>query len=263
MDSTYLGLATLCFAAGFIYAVVTLRRGAYRNSAWNLLAIGLGLVFQTLFLYERGLIHGRCPVTSLVEILVFVSWSMVIIYLLIGRTYRLSLMGVFTSPLVFVSCALAILSGFDREAAAAAALAKGPADRWTEMHIGVSLLAYGAFGMAFVAALMYLLQERQVRKASLGQLFYNLPPMQNLSVAVFRLLLVGSVLLTAGIASAHAIGETADPHPIWPLYVMWLVYVGLCAWSKLRGMQPRHLALGSIFAFLISLTTLWIVSSTY
>ncbi|MFP6873261.1 MAG: cytochrome c biogenesis protein CcsA [Verrucomicrobiales bacterium] len=261
MDRLYLGLATLFFAGGFIYALACLRAGTYRHSTWNFAAMLSGLVFQTLFLYERGQVHGRCPVTNGVEILMFVAWSMVLIYLLVGRNYRLSLMGVFTSPLVFLTCVMALVFPLDLESAIAAAQAKGRADAWVEFHVGISLLAYGAFGMSFIAGLMFLIQERQVRKGNLKILFYNLPPMQNLCSAVLRLLVVGTILLTAGIASAHVISVVGDQHPIWPLYLIWVVYSGLCTVTFFRGLSPRRLAIGAIGAFLFSLASLWLIAA--
>ena len=263
MDRLYLGLATLFFAGGFIYALTCLRAGIYRHSTLNFTAMLAGLVFQTLFLYERGQVHGRCPVTNLVEILVFVAWSMVLIYLVVGRTYRLSLMGVFTSPMVFVACVMALVSPLDLESAIAASQEKGRVDSWSEFTHGISLLANGAFGMSFIAGLMFLIQERQVRKGNLKTLFYNLPPMQNLCSAVLRLLVVGTILLSAGIAASHAIPEAAgdsDPHPIWPLYLIWVVYSGLCTVTFFRGLSPRRLAIGAIGAFLFSLASLWLIT---
>ena len=108
-----------------------------------------GVVFQSMFLAERGQIHGRCPVTDLIEILIFISWAMVIIYLLFGSSYRISLMGVFTSPLVFLICLIAIIAPFDQEAAALAA-SSNTVEPWTELHIALSLLSYGAVGMASI-----------------------------------------------------------------------------------------------------------------
>jgi ABC-type uncharacterized transport system permease subunit len=261
-DRIYLALATLCFAASFGYAVASLRAGNYRGSWWNFAAMVAGLGFQTAFLGVRGSIHGRCPVTDLGETLVFVSWSMVIIYVLVGRTYRLSLMGVFTAPLVFLSCVLAMVTPFDASSAAEVAAARGGTDWWTEFHIGVSLLAYGAFGMAFVAGLMFLIQERQVRRGTLKILFYNLPPMQNLAVAVLRLLLVGVALMAAGIASAHKIAGGADAHPIWPLYVIWAAYATLVGIKVFRGLAPTSLAKGAMAAFTLALLSLGLISSS-
>ena len=261
MDRLYLGLATVFFAGGFIYAIACLRAGKYRHSTGNLISIVTGLVCQTFFLYERGQLHGRCPVTNVLEILVFVSWAMVLIYLAVGRAYRLSLMGVFTSPVVFVTCLMALLFPLDYEAASAAASLKGKADAWVEFHIGISLLAYGAFGMSFIAGLMFLIQERQVRRANLKTLFYSLPPMQNLNSALLRLLIVGMVLLTAGIGSAHVITASGNQHPIWPLYLIWLVYALLCFVNFFSGLSPRRLATGATVAFLFPLISLWFIAS--
>ncbi len=262
MDRLYIGIATLFFAGGFFYAVACLRSGTHRHSSWNYASMAAGLVFQTLFLYERGAVHGSCPVYGLVEKLVFVGWSMVIIYLLVGRTYRLSLMGVFTSPLVFASCLLALLLPFDREAALALAELRGPADRWGEMHKGLSLLAYGAFGMSAVAGLMFLIQERQVRAGTLRTLFYNLPPMQHLAVATFRLALVGTLLLSGGILSAYGMPSTGGAHPLWPMYLVWAAYAALCLYSIARGVHPRSLARGVLCAFALPLMSLWMIAAT-
>ena len=180
--------------------MMCLRSGVYKKSIWNSLAMFFGVVFQSMFLAERGQIHGRCPVTDLVEILIFISWAMVIIYLLFGSSYRISLMGVFTSPLVFLICLIAIIAPFDKEAAGIAA-SSNTVEPWTELHIAISLLSYGAFGMASISGAMFLLQERQVRLGKLETLFYHLPPMNNLAKAVFRLMILGVVLLAVGIFS--------------------------------------------------------------
>ena len=262
MERLYLALATLFYAGGFCYAVASLRSGVSRHSNWNLAAMVAGLVFQTLFLHSRGQVHGRCPVLDLPEKLVFVSWSMVIVYLLVGRTYRLSLMGVFTSPLVFLSCLIALLAPFDATAAAAEAVARGPADRWGEMHKGLSLLAYGAFGMACVAGLMYLVQERHVRRGNLDAWFYNLPPMQNLAAAVFRLAAVGTVLLTGGILTAFAMENPGSSHALWPMYVVWAAYAAFCIVAWLKGLPPRALATTAIVAFALPIVSLWVIAAT-
>ncbi|MDQ3623017.1 MAG: hypothetical protein M3463_11080, partial [Verrucomicrobiota bacterium] len=109
MDRLLLLISTFCFLFGFAYTMYALGARVYHPSRLNFFAILAGFVFQTAFLYQRGQQVGRCPITSHFEFLVFLSWSMVLFYLLIGPTYRLSLLGAFTSPLVFVFQALALL----------------------------------------------------------------------------------------------------------------------------------------------------------
>src|SRR5690606_9700153 len=109
MDVTYLILATLAFLGGFALAVFSWRRECNRPHGLNIPLAVAGLVFQTLFLGERGELHGRCPITNGAEILVFVSWSIVIFYLALGRPFRLSLLGVFTMPIIFLLQLLALV----------------------------------------------------------------------------------------------------------------------------------------------------------
>src|SRR5258708_5238041 len=146
MDRLLLIASTFCFLFGFAYTMHALGARAYQRSWLNFFAILGGFACQTAFLYVRGAQLGRCPLTNLFEVLIFLSWSMVLFYLLIGPTYRLSLLGVFTSPLVFVFQVLALL--LLRDAPAAAKIAP---NRWLEMHAALSVVAYGAFALACVA----------------------------------------------------------------------------------------------------------------
>ena len=66
----------------------------------TLLPMALGFVLQSVFLYLRGQAHGRCPLTNLFEAFIFIGWCIVLLYFLVGTAYRLSLLGVFTAPLV-------------------------------------------------------------------------------------------------------------------------------------------------------------------
>ena len=92
---------------------------------------------------------------------------------------------------------IAIIALFDKEAAGIAA-SSNTVEPWTELHIAISLLSYGAFvGFNFRSHVS--LQERQVRLGKLETLFYHLPPMNNLAKAVFRLMILGVVLLAVGI----------------------------------------------------------------
>jgi ABC-type uncharacterized transport system permease subunit len=36
---------------------------------------------------------------------------------------------------------------------------------WLELHASISLIAYGAFALACIAGVMYLVQERQIKQA--------------------------------------------------------------------------------------------------
>lgn len=260
MDRVYLAASTVFFLGGFIYIIIALRTGEHNPPRWNLAALVAGFVFQNLFLYERGLVHRACPIKNIPEILIFIGWAMVLIYLLFGSAYRLSLLGFFTSPIVFAVQLIGLLAPFDRGAALAVAAAKGPPNAWMETHIAVSLLAYGAFAMACVAGVMFLVQDRLIRRHKLNTLFYNLPPIHYLSKAIIRLLALGLVLLTLGIVTAYGLHELPGAVKLGAIYGLWATYAALLAIVWLRGIAPQTLARLSVATFLPLLLSLWAVA---
>ena len=255
MDRILLVIATFCFLFGFAYTIHALGSRVYRHSRLNFFSILTGFGFQTAFLVRRGEMVGRCPLTSHFEVLIFLSWAMVLFYLLIGSTYRLSLLGAFTSPVVFVFQTTALLMpGFDQVQRIAR-----PVNGWHEMHAAVSLLAYGAFALAGVAGVMYLLQERQLKTHHINSIFYYLPPIRDLSVATKRLIATGFLLLTLGLAAGFAAGSALGAHiqhvvvsvGVWVLYGL---FVAAARWHRISGRRAAWL---SVAAFSVVLCTLW------
>ena len=81
--------------------------GGYQPRGSILRAMACGFAFQTGFLVLRGHALNACPLTNLFEVLIFLSWSMVLLYFVVGTAYRLSLLGAFTAPLAFLFQAFA------------------------------------------------------------------------------------------------------------------------------------------------------------
>lgn len=252
MDRPLLVISTFCFLFGFAYTVHALRARVYRASRLNLIAILTGFLCQTAFLYLRGETLGRCPLTNRFEVLIFLSWSLVLFYLLIGPAYRLSLLGAFTSPLVFLFQSGALLLVADTPSKP-----KLAPNSWLELHAAISVVAYGAFALACVAGVMYLAQERQLKTHHIHSIFYHLPPIRDLAVANARLIIVGFALLTVGLAAGFKLGSvfTHSPLTAWSV-VVWLLYGVLAAMGGLRRISPRRVAWLSVAAFGAVLLTL-------
>ena len=253
MDRLLLVISTFCFLFGFAHTMHALGARAYRHSRLNFFAILAGFVFQTTFLYFRGQQVGRCPLTNLFEVLIFLSWSMVLLYLIVGPAYRLSLLGVFTSPLVFLFQVGALLTpGIDTPR-----VLTGPPNAWLELHAAISIVAYGAFALAGVAGIMYLAQERQLKTHQIHSIFYHLPPIRDLAVANSRLLFAGFVLLTVGLLAGFAIGslQTHLVKITWSVGV-WLLYGFILLAGKRHRVSGRQIAWLSVGALTVVLVTL-------
>lgn len=246
-------LGTFCFFGGFIVAVTSIRSGKPHPRHFNMALMALGFVFQSLFLWERGQLHNRCPITSGGEILIFISWSIVIMYFFLGRAFRLSLLGVFSAPMVFLFQSIALLLFWRNDP-----VPRPPAevDRWLEMHASTSLFAYGAFALAAVAGVMYLFLDRQLKRRNHGQLFYNLPPIRYLVEALVRLIIIGLILTTAGIVSAFFMKQHPTEIHLALSGAVWLVYALVLAIHIFKRLRPRTLSICAIFSFLLALLTL-------
>src|SRR5271154_1169947 len=101
-DRLWLFLATLGYlaSAGWgLYALGSQRPVANR---WTFLLIGMAFILQTLFLHQRAETIRHCPITNLFETLAFFSWSLALTYIMVGPAYRMSILGAFTAPIVFL-----------------------------------------------------------------------------------------------------------------------------------------------------------------
>ena len=254
MDRLLLVISTFCFMFGFGYTMHAIGARTYRRNRLNLVMLLIGFLFQTAFLYVRGQAVGRCPLTNTFEVITFFCWSMVLFYLLIGPAYRLSLLGVFTSPLVFLLQVGALLMP-----PTPVVRAKAPLSAWLELHAAVSVVAYGAFALACVAGVMYLAQERQLKTHQFRSIFYHLPPIHDLAVANSRLILTGFLLFTLGLFAGVMHGP-AHLHVLRIVsVVLWVVYGLILVATFWHRISPRKVALLSVGTFGVMLLTLWSV----
>jgi HemX protein len=101
-DRIWLFLATLGYLASAGWGLYALGSKRSASNFWTFLLIAVAFVFHSFFLEQRGQSIQHCPITNLFETLAFFSWSLVLTYLVVGPTYRMSILGAFTAPVVFL-----------------------------------------------------------------------------------------------------------------------------------------------------------------
>jgi ABC-type uncharacterized transport system permease subunit len=227
-----------------------------RASLANLFMVA-GFVLQTYALYLRGQAVGHCPLGNLYEVLIFIAWSLVLTYLVVGPPMHMSILGVFTAPFVFVLNFLALALPVDGPRII---MGKDPV---LELHASLCIVGFGAFGVAAVAGLMYLIQERQLKQRKLTHWFYDLPAINQLENAHRRLLLWAYTVFTCGVVSGFFIERTgpADSVKIAWSVLIWLLYSVLLAAPRLVQLSQKKVALFSVAACLFVLMTFWGVNS--
>jgi HemX protein len=257
VDRYLLIVSTVCFLAAIAHTVIEIRDKVFRPMRFNFFTVGLGFVFQTAFLSVRGHALGRCPITNLFEVIIFVAWSVALFYIVVGPAYRLSLMGAFTAPLVVLLQLFALIAPIDHPH-----LVKLPANSWLEFHASISLVAYGGFALAGIAGVMYLVQERQLKTHHLHSIFYHLPPLTDLFAAIIRLLWWGFALYTLGLASGFFVSEPLPWAQIVCAVGVWILYGLILQGRYLRWFAPKRVAALCIVGFSAALALLWGITFT-
>lgn len=252
MDRLLLIASTFCFLLAVVRTALLIRGGVFRPGRSNFFAIIAGFLLQTAFLAVRGNAIGRCPLTNLFEVFIFMGWSVALIYMIVGPAYRLSLMGAFTAPLVLFIQTFALLAPIDRPPTP-----KMEVNPWLEFHASMSIVAYGAFALACIAGLMYLLQERQLKTHRLHSVFHHLPPLTDLYAAITRLLWVGFGLYTAGLISGFFTGEPLPRIKMACAIAVWIFYAAILQGRRLFRLAPRHVAVLCVIAFSAAVAVLW------
>ena len=254
-------LAVALYGLSTTYSIFLWRKGFRRDDHINYLLLLSAFAFHTSAMFLRGFRLNHCPVTNLYEATTFAAWSLLAAYLAVGLWPRLRFLGAFASPVLFGIGVFALMPSLDTPAHTPNT---GISSVWTSVHAALLSLAYGAFGLSSVAALMYLTQEHNLKLHKLQAIFSLLPPIQRLESVIGRLLVSGFILLTVGLAlGAFALAHV--PHPqtyrgspkiVWSV-VVWFLYLSLIVMRWRFAQGGRRFALGAIGSFVFVLLTFW------
>jgi ABC-type transport system involved in cytochrome c biogenesis permease subunit len=250
----------LGYAFGVVQSILalTLKRPLYEKTSFAVLAVAFGL--HTSWLLLRGISAGRSPLLGTQEMCAFLSWSLVVFYLIAYRWYRAAALKAFIFPIVLVLAAIAAISPVT---SVEILMANKPLERVLfPVHAGLILLAYAAFFIGFAAGLMYIIQERELKNKRFGRIFYRLPSLDTCDAISFRALAVGFVLLTLGIAAGFYWQGLRDgrfwhgePIEIFSV-VTWIIYFLFIQTRMNARWGGRAAALASIVSFLIVICSL-------
>jgi ABC-type uncharacterized transport system permease subunit len=250
MERVALLLAALCYFFSFGQTLFALGAGRFQPGRFNFAAMALGAAAQGWYLSLQGARLHACPIGTLPEILIFLGWTIALIYLVIGSTYRLSLMGAFTAPLVLFLQLIAMVLPDEPS------LPRHSSNPWVEAHAALTLVAYGAFGLACIAGLMFLVQESQLKSRRPARIFHYLPPISILSHAILRLLWTGFLLLSLGFAAGWHAHLPIAGAKFWFSLVIWVLYAALLLGARSGLLTGHRKAIAAAATFLLILLLL-------
>jgi len=261
-DRAWYWMASVCYLAGLVLGTVALLRDRRQSQAAMYAVITAGFVFQTVGLYLRGRAMQSCPVGNMFEIFQFTAWSAISLYLVVGATFRLSLLGYFTSCL---SAVLTLASLSERAWDAPHPVAAFGGHAWIAFHAALALFSYGVFGLLALTSAMYLLQTYSLKHKHLHGLFSFLPSILDLDQISVRLLVVGVFLMTwsLGIGSIHWLQDLASVDtPKLLTAGLWLAYFVALVLRLSRRLVSQRLAWVCVVLFAMALLSLGPVNAS-
>lgn len=246
----------LCAAQALIN--LTTKRTVMQKAALVSLAVAFGA--HTAWLLAQGIRTGRWPLAGTKEMCVFLSWGIIVSYLIASRWYKANALKAFIFPIVLAFVIVAAIAPGTPEHPEGIA---NPLQRLLfPVHAGLILLAYSAFFTAFGAGLMYIIQERELKHKKFGTLFYRLPSLEVCDRISFRAMEIGFVLLTLGLAAGIVWSRARDgvywhgePIEIFAVFT-WLVYLLLIQSRMSARWGGRTAAIASIVSFMIVVCSL-------
>lgn len=263
IDRTWLWGAAVLYLTGFTLGTVAVLRERRHSHAWMYSLILSGFILQFVGLFLRGrTVHG-CPIGNTFELFQFTAWSATSLYLVIGPTFRLSLLGYFTSCL---SATMSLVSLFIPAWDSVHRPNAFGGNAWIEFHAALALFSYGVFALLALTSIMYLLQVFSLKRHHLRGVFSFLPSVVDLDHISYRLLMAGVLLMSAALSVGYVHWiqdhDKVKHFKILVTGLVWLAYATALI-LRWRGILiTKRLAWICIALFLAALLSLGPVNSS-
>lgn len=229
----------LLFLIAAIISVIALLQPRKVRMAWADWTGAAGAFCLGAYFIARFTEAGSEPFTNLFEVIELAGLCLVLAYFIATRMRKLPALGAFAFP------AVAII--FIVNLAFADSAAQGhESTPLLVIHVLLTLLSYGAFFMASLAAVMFLVLERALKKHQDPTLIRSFPPLESLKRLVDTCILVGLPLLSLGlvlgfIALSPSGWESIVRNPkIPPSLVLWAVLLLVAAGRWLGFLRGRR-----------------------
>ena len=256
MDELFFRLTFFVYmaaTAGFIVHLISLRKGVEKVATYILAG---ALCLHTLAIILRWISVQHAPIVSFYETFSFLAWAITLAFLLFQAGHNVRALGAFVSPVITIMMAASIM-----HSSHAILLPPALKSYWLPVHAAICLISYALLTLAFCIAVMYLVQEHQIKRKKLGAIFKRLPSLETLDIMSEKCLKIGFPLLTLGIITGSIWAEEAwgsywswDPKETWSL-VTWLLYAALLHQRLTVGWRGRKSAYMTIIGYMTLLFT--------
>ncbi len=236
------------YLAGTVFFLAYLLRRSEALSKVSLGVTAVGFGVHTLALAMRMLGTDQAPLPSFHEALSFFAWTLVLVFLAVEFRHRIHVLGSFILP-------LALLSLVSAAVLPEQVPTLKPVLKTLWVHVALSMLGAVGFAVAFVAGVMYLIQDGLLKSKRFNVLYTKLPALDFLDHLNQQSIVFGFPLLTLGIITgAISAGLTKgsylswNPEQTWAL-VTWFFYFVVLLGRLTVGWRAKRAAYLTIIGF--------------
>ena len=264
-DLLWIASTLYAFAVFFGFASTHFTKSNFCKNA-TLITIVTGFTLHTRGLYLRGLEISGCPLGNSLERVQFITWSLILTFLILRILWKLNLLGSLCSGMAAV---FGIISLFKKEWDYPYWLDSSYhrlfSDPWIELHASIAIFSYGIFALLAIVSSMYLIQRKALLSKKTGLWGTFLPPIHDLDHSAFRLLLIGTLFLTLSIV-VGGMHWLQNPEFVtsFKLFITLLLWAGYCILFFLRyksRLFGSKFSQATIALFIIAMVSMGFVNS--
>ena len=252
-------MATVSYFSGLIFRSEFTEKVATALT-WSATTMGMvGLMVRWRESYLISPDVGHIPVSNLYEVFILFAVITALIYLFYERRYQIRSLGGFVLLVISAAVAFQLWYTFGKGAHEIQPLVPALQSYWMKIHVPANFVGYGAFAMAAMIGVAYLLKSwrQDVKPQSL--MATSLPELAVMDDLMYKSIALGFAFFTVATVlgalwAAEAWGGywSWDPKETWAL-IVWLNYAAWLHMRMTKGWYGRPMAWWAVIGLFVTL----------
>ena len=264
-QSAFMWMSALFVMATFAYFAGLFMRSSFTEKVasaltWSGATMGLvGLMVRWRESYLISHDVGHIPVSNLYEVFILFAIITALLYLFYERRYQTRSLGGFVLLIISAAVAFQLWYTFGKGAHEIQPLVPALQSYWMKIHVPANFVGYGAFAMAAMIGVAYLLKTWQQQSNSQGLLATSLPDLAVMDDLMYKSIALGFAFFTVATVlgalwAAEAWGGywSWDPKETWAL-IVWLNYAAWLHMRMTKGWHGRPMAWWAVIGLFVTL----------
>ncbi len=227
---------------------------------WSATAMGItGLMVRWRESYLMGADIGHIPVSNLYEVFILFSIITALLYLHYEQKYQTRSLGGFVLLVISAAVGFLLWYTFDRHADGIQPLVPALNSYWMKIHVPANFVGYGAFSLAAMIGVVFILKSRAADRNPQGFINARLPELALLDDVMYKAIALGFAFFTlatilGALWAAEAWGGywSWDPKETWAL-IVWLNYAAWLHMRLTKGWNGKPMAWWALIGFFVTL----------